>query len=141
MFGSIDISTSALVAQRARMDVIAGNIANAYTTRRLDGQAGPYRRRFVEFEPFQIGANAGRPQTGVRVAAVREDVSPGRLVYEPGHPDAIRSGPRAGYVEYPNVDLATEMVDAIEAARAYEANIAAMNVTKSMISSSLRLLA
>ncbi|HOW17630.1 MAG TPA: flagellar basal body rod protein FlgC [Phycisphaerae bacterium] len=140
MFGSLDISTSALVAQRTRMDVIAGNIANAYSTQRLDGQPGPYKRRFAVFAAGNpAGASPSAP--GVHVEAVEEDPAPGRLVYDPQHPDAIRTGPRAGYVEYPNVDLATEMVDAIEAARAYEANITAMDVTKSMISASLRLLA
>lgn len=137
MFGSLDISTSALVAQRTRMDVIAGNIANAYSTRRLDGEPGPYKRRFAIFAQ----GNAGGGMPGVHVEGVEEDPSKGRLVYDPQHPDAIRSGPEAGYVEYPNVDMATEMIDAIEAARAYEANITAIDVTKSMISSSLRLLA
>lgn len=145
MFGALDISTSALVAQRTRMDVIAGNLANLYTTRRLDGQQGPYRRRFVTFAP-EAPANMtnAREKTagaGVRVASVEEDRAPGRMVHEPGHPDAIRSGPRAGWVEYPNVDPATEMIDAIEAARAYEANVTALDVTKNMITSSLRLLA
>lgn len=140
MFGSLDISTSALVAQRTRLDVIAGNIANADSTRRLDGQPGPYKRRYVTFAPGRTDAGEdGAP--GVHVASVGEDRSPGRLRYDPGHPDAIRSGPRAGYVEYPNVDMAVEMIDAIEAARAYEANITAIDVTKKMITSSLRLLA
>ncbi len=130
------------------MDVIAGNIANAYSTRRADGQPGPYRRRVVTFAPGAsasdlavAGAGGPRRGTGVHVAAVEEDPAPGRLVHDPSHPDAIRSGPRAGYVEYPNVDMATEMIDAIEAARAYEANVTALEVTKSMITSSLRLLA
>lgn len=135
MFGSLDISTSALVAQRIRMDTIAGNVANAQATRRADGEPGPYRRRVAVFEPV-----AARGGPGVRVAEIQEDPSPGRMHFDPGHPDAIRSGPQAGYVEYPNVDLATEMVDAMLASRAYEANIAAIDVTKNMISSSLRLL-
>lgn len=143
MFGSLDISTSALVAQRTRMDVIAGNVANAFTTRRLDGQPGAYRRHFVTFEPGNPGATSrdGRAAPGVHVAAVEEDASPLPLRYEPGHPDAIKSGPQKGYVAYPNVNLSVEMVDAIEAARAYEANLTALNVTKSMINASLRILA
>jgi flagellar basal-body rod protein FlgC len=140
VFGSLDISTSALVAQRTRLDVIAGNIANAQSTRRLDGQPGAYKRRYVTFAPGRTDAGeSGAP--GVRVASVSEDRSPGRLVHDPDHPDAIRSGPRAGYVEYPNVDMAVEMIDAIEAARAYEANITAIDVTKKMITSTLRILA
>lgn len=141
MFSSLDISVSALVAQRTRMDVIAGNVANQYTTRRLDGQPGPYKRRFVTFASGAPGAGGSSSAPGVHVEGIEEDQSMGRFVYDPQHPAAIRSGPQAGYVEYPNVDMATEMIDAIEASRAYEANITAMDVTKSMISSSLRLLA
>ncbi len=139
MFGSLDISTSALVAQRTRMDVIAGNIANAQTTRQVDGRPVPYKRRYVTFAPGAPAAD-GSTGPGVHVASINDDRAT-RLVYDPGHPDAIKSGPSAGYVAYPNVDMATEMVDAIEAARAYEANITAMDVTKNMINSSLRLLA
>ena len=135
MFGALDVSTSALVAQRVRLDTIAGNIANAQATRRADGEPGPFRRRIALFE-----AGDGRGKPGVHVAEVVEDAAAGRRVYEPGHPDAMQSGPWKGYVEYPNVDLATEMVDAMLASRAYEANIAAMDATKNMISSTLRLL-
>jgi flagellar basal-body rod protein FlgC len=145
VYGTLEISTSALVAQRTRMDVIAGNIANAFTTRRLDGEPGPYRRRFVVFEPTDPNATAGTGDRasapGVHVSAIREDPSLLRYRLDPEHPDAIKEGPHAGYVAYPNVDLSVEMVDAIEAARAYEANITVMDVTKNMISSSLRLLA
>jgi flagellar basal-body rod protein FlgC len=136
MFGSLDISTSALVAQRVRLDTIAGNIANAQATRRADGLPGPFRRRVAA---FATGNGQGGP--GVHVQDIREDDSPGRMVYEPAHPDAIAFGPMKGYVEYPNVDLATEMVDAMLASRAYEANIAAIDVTKNMMSATLRLLA
>jgi len=136
MFGVLDISTSALVAQRTRLDVIAGNIANAEVTRRTDGQPGPYRRRIAAFE---VGDGNGGP--GVHVAEIAEDDSEPRFIHQPGHPDAIQSGPQKGYVAYPNVDQATEMVDAMLAARAYEANIAAIEVTKSIMSADLRLLA
>ncbi len=139
MIGALDIATSGLTAQRLRMDTIAGNVANLHATRRADGEPGPYRRRYVTFEAGNPRAGRGAP--GVHVAAVEEDDSPGRMSYEPGHPDAIRSGPRAGYVEYPNVVMSEEMVNAIEAARAYEANITVAEATKNMIASSLRLLA
>jgi len=135
MFGSLDISTSALVAQRIRMDAIAGNIANAQTLRRADGQPGPYQRRIAMFS-----AGDGRGGPGVHVDQVAEDDTPPRMVYDPTHPLAIKSGPSQGYVAYPNIDLSTEMVDAMLASRAYEANITAMDVTKNMISSTLRLL-
>ena len=135
MFGSLDISTSGLVAQRTRLDTIAGNIANADATARADGQPGPYKRRFAIFE-----SGDGKGGAGVHVTSIQEDDAQGRLVYDPTHPHAIKSGPNTGCVEYPNVDATTEMVDAMLASRAYEANLAAMDVTKSMISSTMRIL-
>jgi len=136
MIRSLDISGSALVAQRVRMNVIAGNIANAFTTAQEDGRIEPYRRRVVT---FAAGDEAGGP--GVHVGEVLEDPSEFRLVYDPGHPHAIKQGRLAGYVQYPNVNLTMEYVDAMEAARAYEANVAMMNLTKSMLRQALQLLA
>jgi flagellar basal-body rod protein FlgC len=135
MFGALNTSTSALVAQRIRMDTISGNIANAQATRRADGQPGPYKRRMPV---FAVGDGKGGP--GVHVQEVREDPSAGEFRYQPWHPDAIKSGPKKGMVEYPNVDMSIEMVNAMMASRAYEANIAAMDVTKTMASSTLRIL-
>jgi len=139
MFGALETSTSGLVAQRIRLDTIAGNVANAWTTVDEQGNVSPYRRRVALFEA--VAPRRGESAAGVRVARVVEDPSPPRLVYDPGHPHAARGGRYDGYVRYPNVDLGTEMVNAMVAARAYEANIAAMQVTKSMMSASLRLLA
>ena len=136
MFGSLDISTSGLIAQRTRLDTIAGNIANAQATRRDDGLPGPYRRRFTV---FTTGDGKGGP--GVHVGEVREDQAPGQLVDMPWHPHAIQSGPNKGKVEFPNVDMSTEMINAMLASRAYEANISAMEVTKDMMSATLRILA
>ncbi|MBP7933852.1 MAG: flagellar basal body rod protein FlgC [Phycisphaerae bacterium] len=136
MFGSLDISTSGLVAQRIRLDTIAGNIANAQATSRADGQPGPYKRRMAV---FQTGDGRGGP--GVHVAGIKEDPSRGILLSMPGHPDAIKSGPDKGKVEMPNVDHGTEMINAMLASRAYEANVTAMEATKDMISSTLRLIA
>jgi flagellar basal-body rod protein FlgC len=135
MFGALDVSTSALVAQRTRMDTIAGNMANADATRRSDGVPGPFKRRIAL---FATGDGHGGP--GVHVSRIIEDPSRGDFVYQPDHPDAVKSGPRTGFVEYPNVDPSIEMVNAMLASRAYEANIAAIDVTKSMMSSTLRLL-
>jgi flagellar basal-body rod protein FlgC len=135
MFSSLDISTSGLVAQRVRLDTIAGNIANAQAVARCDGEPGPYKRRFAVFE-----TGDGKGRQGVHVREVMEDSSPGRLAYEPSNPHAIQSGENAGCVEYPNVDLNIEMVDAMMAARAYEANVTAIDVTKSMIASTMRIL-
>jgi flagellar basal-body rod protein FlgC len=133
MYGALDISTTGLVAQRAQIDTIAGNIANAQTTRRLDGGAGPFLRRVAL---LQEGDGAGG--RGVHVKDVVEDrVRPTKKVYDPSHPHANADG----IVEYPNVDPMVEMVNAMVAVRAYEANVTAMEATKSIIASSLRLLA
>ena|SRR5215212_7944526 len=134
MFESLDISASALLAQRTRMDAIAGNIANMNTTRNARGEAVPYRRRFAVFA-------AGRPEksggAGVSVAKIEVDKGPFRKEYQPSHPDHDKDG----YVSYPNIDLAVEYVNALEASRAYEANVTAMEVSKAMMNASLRLLA
>ena len=137
MFGTLDISSSALLAQRTRMDTIAANIANINTTRNARGEPVPYRRRFAVFAPggAKRGLDAARP--GVHVQQIGMDASPFQRRYQPGHPDA---GPD-GYVAYPNIDMAIEFVNALEASRAYEANVTTMEVTKSMINASLRLLA
>jgi flagellar basal-body rod protein FlgC len=137
MIGSLEISSSALVAQRARMDIIAGNIANANVTRQPDGTPIPYRRRIALF-------GAGRAEDGgpgVHVSAIEEDPSEFRLKYDPGHPDRILAGPLKNYVQLPNVSITMEYIDAIEAARAYEANVAMMEVGKSMLQQSIRLFA
>jgi flagellar basal-body rod protein FlgC len=134
MFDTLDISASALLAQRTRMDTIAGNLANANTTHDAAGKANPYRRRFAVFASGQPG-NAGKP--GVHVESVQADPGEFRRVLDPGNPDA---GPD-GFVKYPNIDMTTEMVNAMEASRAYEANVTTMEVTKAMISSELRLIA
>ncbi len=139
MFGSLNISTSGMVAQRVRMDVIAGNIANAFTTVDAAGRAAPYRRRIATFAPGDPSRGGDAP--GVHVSGIVQDPSDFRLVYDPSHPQAIKNGPKQGYVPYPNVDMATEMVNGMEAARAYEANLAAFETSKAMISESMRILA
>lgn len=137
MFGALDISASALTAQRVNLDVIAGNIANMYTTRGLNGE--PYRRRVALFAAGN--PSAGEEAPGVHIREVVRDPSPFRREFNPSHPDAAASGPDKGYVLMPNVELSTEMVNAMAAARAYEANVTVMEITKTMASSSLRLLA
>lgn len=137
MIGTLDISSSALEAQRVQLDVIAGNIANAFVTRQEDGTVEPYRRRFVT---FMQGDGDGGP--GVHVGDVEEDQqSEFRYQYAPGHPDRIKSGPWKDYVQMPNVSVTLEYVDAIAASRAYEANVAMMNVTKQMMRQAIRLFA
>jgi len=137
MFSSLDISTSGLTAQRTRMDVIAGNIAMANVTEDASGAPNPYRRRFVV---FQEGSGADR-ENGVQVAEVKQDMSDFQMKYDPGHKDAIKSGPNQGYVRYPNINISLEYIDAMEATRAYEANLAAFDLSKGMIMNSIRLLA
>jgi len=133
MFGSFDISTSALTAQRMRLDTISSNIANIHSTRDADGNVNPYHRLFTVFEA-QRTANGG---AGVRVSQIQQDTSPLKAQYEPWNPDRDAKG----YVYYPNVDLATEYVNALETTRAYEANVTAIETTKSMMSATLRVLA
>jgi flagellar basal-body rod protein FlgC len=132
---SLAISSSALQAQRLRMDVIAANLANSQSTRTPEG--GPYKRRDVVLEALPggrfddvLGAQAGG---AVRVARVVEDDQPPRVVFDPGHPDADARG----YVAYPNVNPITEMVDLMAATRAYEANVAAVNATKRVLEAAL----
>ena len=148
LFDAIDISGSALSAERLRMDVTAENLANAQTTRGPNG--GPYRRKVVILEPASgggfgrtlAGAMGGRGlglgggAAGVQVAGVVEEATPDRLVYDPGHPDADA----LGYVRMPNVDPVSEMVDLITASRGYEANVTAMQAAKAMFTKTLEIL-
>ena len=134
MFGSLDISTSALVVQRTRMEVIAANLANKDAIYDAQGNYAPYRRRIPVLAP---GDPASGSSQGVHVQKILLDQSPFRKAYEPGHPNADAQG----YVEYPNVDSSMEMVNALEASRAYEANITAAEASKAMAQASLRLIA
>lgn len=115
-----DIAVSGLKAQRARMNVIALNIANVETTRTPQG--GPFRRQLAVFRGEQIRPGANPEKLGVRVKRVIADDSPFRTVYNPSHPDADAEG----YVKLPNINMAVEMVDLLSAQRAYDANIAVM---------------
>ncbi|MBN2583806.1 MAG: flagellar basal body rod protein FlgC [Planctomycetes bacterium] len=133
MFQAFDISTSGMRAQRTRMTTIASNLANVNTTRNAAGEIEPYRRLITLFEP---GAD-GKDAPGVRVSGIVQQQGPLRRVEAPDHPDA---GPD-GYVSFPNVDVATEMIDSLEAARAFEANVTAFEATKSMLNNALRILA
>ncbi len=141
MLGIFDISASGLSAQRLRMDIISDNIANASTVRPADQV--PFQRRYPIFAEKQDNsfASALKRSTaqmgqGVRVVAIAEDdVTPGELVYQPEHPYADAQG----YVHMPNVNIMREMVNMISASRAYEANVTALNATKSMIAKALEI--
>jgi flagellar basal-body rod protein FlgC len=132
--GALDISTSGLIAQRTRLDTIAGNIANQRTILNADGEYEPYRRRITELATGD--PTAGSP-LGVHVADIRLDDAPLQPRFEPGSPHADADG----YVYYPNVDPITEQMNAMEAIRAYEANITAIEATKSMMSIALQIIA
>jgi flagellar basal-body rod protein FlgC len=134
MFGALDISTSALVAQRVRINTINANIANQNAIEGPDGGYAPYRRRIPI---FATGDPATGNKMGVHVRQIELDDGPLRKVFDPGHKFADADG----YVMYPNIEPANELINALEASRAYEANITAAEATKSMIQSSLRLLA
>jgi flagellar basal-body rod protein FlgC len=136
MFSSLDVSTSGLVAQRARLNAISSNIANMSTTRNEQGQPEPYQPRFVTFQTDNNISTSGGG-AGVKIGSVQHSNEPPKMKYEPGHPDADRQG----FVRYPAVDMTTEFVDALEATRAYEANIGVIEVTKNMSDQALRIIA
>jgi flagellar basal-body rod protein FlgC len=139
MFGALDTATSALVAQRTNLDVIAGNIAMKDVTRDDAGHPVPYRRRVALFAPGD--PSRGTDATGVHVAKIAEDPTPFGLRWDPGHVDAIKGGRENGYVRVSNVDYHTEMVNAMVAARAYEANVTVAEMAKHMATTTLALLA
>jgi flagellar basal-body rod protein FlgC len=126
LISGIDITSSALAAQRMRLDIVAQNIANAQTTRTASG--GPYQRQVVSFETEMIKQAGGTSLQSVHVSGITADKTPGQQVYNPQHPDA---GPD-GLVTMPNVNLAYEMVDLITASRAYEANLSVVKNAKNM---------
>ena len=146
LFRGLAIAASGLSAQRQRIEVTAQNLANAETTRTEEG--GPYRRKVVALAPKVAIPDLTRPVLpgdpwilpprvvepvdllgGVEVQGVEEDMTPGELVYDPGHPDADENG----YVRYPNVRVSEEMVTLMEARRAYEANATVFEAVKSML--------
>jgi flagellar basal-body rod protein FlgC len=145
LFDAINTAASGLSAERLRMDVTAENLANAQTTRGADGR--PYQRKVVALQEAGGGTGFGTTLSGamnrgsgsgggVRVAGITTDSTPNRLVYDPGHPDADADG----YVQMPNVDSVSEMVDLISAQRAYEANVTAMQAAKQMFARTLEIL-
>lgn len=136
MFTAFDINASGLTAQQYRMDIISENVANANTTRTVDGT--PYRRKVVTFAekesqtPFSRVLNSATDNysgKGVKVDSVIEDkTSEFKKSYDPAHPDADADG----YVTLPNINIITEMTNLIDASRAFEANATAFSATKSM---------
>ena len=147
LFTSINIAATGMSVERLRTDVIANNIANASTTRTPEG--GKFQRQTVVLQtlgqenlfrnPYVPNDLDEGPGLGVKVSRIVSDTSEGRMVYDPSHPDAIKSGPNAGYVEYPNVNVVNEMVDLISASRAYEANSSVIQGSKEMFNSALQI--
>ena len=148
LFTSINTAASGLTAQRTRLDVIGNNIANVDTTRTTEG--GPFRRSRVIFRPRvdqpywrgpylprYLDNGVGR---GVSIVSVEKDYdTKSRMVYDPTHPDAVKTGRWAGYVEYPNVNVVNEMVDMISATRSYEANVSVIDASQSMFMKALEI--
>ena len=148
LFTTINTAASGLTAERLRLDVISDNIANANTTRTAEG--GPYRRSRVIFRPrtdqpywrspFLPEPLRNKIGSGVRVSGIEKDRDAELVLkWDPTHPDAVKTGPKTGYVELPNVNVVSEMVDMISASRAYEANAAVIDGSKSMFRRALEI--
>jgi len=137
VFSAMEVAASGLTAERSRMNVIAGNLANARTTKTEDGT--PYKRLDPVFVAKPVAPQSADPVMAavrkVEVAEVRPDATPGQMVYDPGHPDANANG----YVEYPNVNVVSEMVNMMSATRAYEAGVTSIESLKSMARAAIKI--
>jgi flagellar basal-body rod protein FlgC len=137
VFTALDLAASGLTAERGRMNVIASNLANARTTKGADGQ--PFRRLDPVFEGKALRPGSFDPLLRkldrVEMTGTRVDPTPGQRLYDPKHPDADA----AGYVEYPNVNVVTEMVNLMTASRAYEAGVTTIETIKSMARAAIKL--
>jgi flagellar basal-body rod protein FlgC len=139
MISALDVSTSALVAQRVRLNTISGNIANMSTMVDENGENKPYQPRFVVFQTDE--ENAAQGMASVKVASVETDESEPLYRYQPDHPLAATEGKWKGYVAYPKINMNEQFVDALEASRAYEANVGVIEVTKNISRQNLSILA
>ena len=136
LIDTLNISASGLSAQRVRLQTISANLANARTTRTEDG--GPYRRRTPVFESTKVnpfGSQLDKALAGVRVSEIEIQDGGGRVVYDPGHPDANAEG----YVNYPDINIMHEMVDLMTASRSYEANANVLDATKQIAERALQI--
>lgn len=137
VFSAMEVAASGLTAERSRMNIIAGNLANARTTKTEDGT--PYKRLDPIFVAKPVSGGSSDPVMNaiqkVELSDIREDASPGQQVYDPGHPDANAQG----YVEYPNVNVVSEMVNMMSASRAYEAGVTSIESLKSMARSAIKI--
>lgn len=138
MWGSLDIPTSGMVAQRVRLEAISANIANRDAVYNAKGEYDPYRRRMVHFAPGDPSATSeGGRAMGVHVREIEIDRDAIREKWDPAHPEADERG----YIKVPDIDGVTEQVNAMAAARAYEANVLAAEAIKATMAQALRLLA
>lgn len=134
MLKTMDVSTSGLMAQRIRMTAIASNLANITSTRNERSEVKPYEPRFTIFETDEvIGPNGS---AGVNVREIVRDDLPPLAVYSESHPDRDENG----YIYLPRINMMAEFTNAIESARSYEANLGAIEITKSMINQTLRII-
>ncbi len=139
MLRALDISTSALVAERTHLNAVAGNRANISTLKNEKGEAEPYRAREVVFQTnYELSMQGA---SGVKVEEIRSSDAEPLYRYQPQHPLAIKEGKWKGYVAYSNIDLTTQMVDAPESTRAYEASVGVMEITKNLSRETLTILA
>jgi flagellar basal-body rod protein FlgC len=133
----MEVAASGLTAERGRMNIIASNLANARTTRGADGQ--PYQRLDPVFTATPVAPGSADPvlrqMREVQLSGVQPDTTPGEMVYDPGNPDSNQQG----YVQYPNVNVVTEMVNLMTAARAYEAGVTSIESLKAMARSALKI--
>ncbi len=137
VFSALEVAASGLTAERGRMNIIASNLANARTTKGADGQ--PYKRIDPVFvaKPLQSSTMDAVMNSVMKVQLqdIRRDPEAGQLVYDPGHPDANADG----YVEYPNVNVVTEMVNLMTASRAYEAGVSTIESVKGMARAAMKI--
>jgi flagellar basal-body rod protein FlgC len=137
VFSAMEVAASGLTAERGRMNIIASNLANAQTTKGADGK--PYHRLDPVFQSQSVSPDSFDPilrsVNEVKLSGVRQDTTPGQMVYDPGHPDANAQG----YVEYPNVNVVTEMVNLMTASRAYEAGVTSIESLKSMAKTAIKI--
>jgi len=138
VFSAMEVAASGLTAERGRMNVIAGNLANARTTKTEAGT--PYKRLDPVFVATPVNGTSStdpvaRAIRKVEIQQVREDTSPGQMVYDPGHPDANVDG----YVELPNVNVVSEMVNMMSASRAYEAGVTSIESLKAMARAAIKI--
>lgn len=139
MLRALDVSTSALIAQKTRLNAVSGNIANISSLTDETGAANPYRAREVVFQTDESISLKGA--SGVKVSEIKISDAEPNYRHQPNHPLAIKEGEHKGYVAYPDIDLTTQMVDALESTRAYEANVGVMEITKNLSRETLSILA